>query len=102
MNLAMAFLEKVYERALMILFKKEAIAAVQQAPINVYFEGNVVGDYYVDILIETKIILEIKSIEQIIAAHRAQALNYLKATSLGLAIILNFGREKLEYDKIVI
>ncbi len=63
------FLEKVYERALMVLLRKENIAAVQQAPITVSFEGEVVGDYYADILIENKIILEIKSAEQIIDGY---------------------------------
>jgi len=95
------FLEKVYEKALMVLLGRENIEAAQQAPITVSFEGEVVGNYYADILVENKIILEIKSAEQIIDAHRAQALHYLKATGLRLAIILNFGKEKLEYERMV-
>ena len=95
------FLEKVYEKALMVLLRRENIEAAQQAPITVSFEGEVVGNYYADILVENKIILEIKSAEQIIDAHRAQALHYLKATGLRLAIILNFGKEKLEYERMV-
>ncbi|MCX5897494.1 MAG: GxxExxY protein [Proteobacteria bacterium] len=100
-GLGHGFLEKVYERALMILLRRENIEAAQQAPITVSFEGEVVGNYYADILVENKIILEIKSAEQIIDAHRAQALHYLKATGLRLAIILNFGKEKLEYERMV-
>lgn len=100
-GLGHGFLEKVYERALMVLLRRENIAAAQQAPITVTFEGEVVGNYYADILVENKIILEIKSAEQIIDAHRAQALNYLKATGMRLAIILNFGKEKLEYERLV-
>jgi len=95
------FLEKVYEKALMVLLRRENIEAAQQAPITVSFEGEVVGNYYADILVENKIILEIKSAEQIIDAHRAQALHYLKATGLRLALILNFGKEKLEYERMV-
>lgn len=100
-GLGHGFLEKVYERALMVLLRRGNIAAVQQAPIIVSFEGEVVGDYYADVLVENKIILEIKSTEKIIDAHRAQALHYLKATGLRLAIILNFGKEKLEYERMI-
>ena len=95
------FLEKVYENALMVLFRREGIEAKQQVPITVYFEEEVVGNYYADILVEDKVILEIKSVENIIDAHIAQTLNYLKATGLRLAIILNFSKEKLEYKRIV-
>ena len=100
-GLGHGFLEKVYERALMILLRGENIESAQQAPITVTFEGEAVGDYYADILVENKIILEIKSAEKIIDAHRAQALHYLKATGLRLALILNFGKVKLEYERMV-
>lgn len=96
------FLEKVYENALMVLFGKEGIKAVQQAPIKVKFENEIVGNYYADILIENKIILELKTVEKITDIHRAQALNYLKATGLKLAIILNFGAKSLEYERLVL
>ena len=85
----------------MVLLSRDNIAAEQQAPITVTFEGEVAGNYYADILVENKIILKIKSTEQIIDAHRAQALHYLKATGLRLAIILNFGKEKLEHERMV-
>ena len=101
-KLGYGFLEKVYENALMVLFRRESIQAKQQAPITVCFEGEVVGDYYADILVEDEIILELKSSEGIIDAYRAQTLNYLKATNLRLAIILNFGKETLEYERIVL
>jgi len=101
-KLGHGFLEKVYENALMVLFRREGIQSKQQAPITVCFEDEVVGDYYADILVEEEIILELKSSEGIIDAYRAQTLNYLKATKLQLAIILNFGKEKLEYERIVL
>ncbi len=100
-KLGYGFLEKVYENALMVLFRREGIEAKQQVPITVNFEEEVVGNYYADILVEDKVILEIKSVENIIDAHIAQTLNYLKATGLRLAIILNFSKEKLEYKRIV-
>jgi len=100
-KLGYGFLEKVYENALMLLFKREGIKAKQQAPIKVLFEEVIVGDYIADILVEDKIILELKSLEKISDVHRAQALNYLKATGLHLAIILNFGKNRLEYERLI-
>ena len=75
-KLGYGFLEKVYENALLILLRREDIEAKQQAPIKVYFEGEVVGDYFADILVEDKIILEIKALDKIIDVHIAQTLNY--------------------------
>ncbi len=100
-ELGYGFLEKVYENALMILLRREGIRAIQQAPIAVKFLGELAGEYFADILVEDKIILEIKTAEKIIDAHRAQALHYLKATGMQLAIILNFGKKKLEYERLV-
>ncbi|MEK6700166.1 MAG: GxxExxY protein [Nitrospirota bacterium] len=100
-ELGYGFLEKVYENALMILLRREGIRAIQQAPIAVKFLGESAGEYFADILVEDKIILEIKTAEKIIDAHRAQALNYLKATGMQLAIILNFGKDRLEYERLV-
>lgn len=99
-ELGHGFLEKVYENAMMVLLGREGIKTVQQAPITVRFLGEVVGDYYADILVEDKIILELKSADKIISGHRSQTLNYLKATGIQLAIILNFGKEKLEYERL--
>jgi len=100
-KLGYGFLEKVYENSMIVLLRREGIYATQQAPITVRFEGKVVGDYYADILVENKIILELKVIERIINVHRAQTLNYLKATGLRLAILLNFGKERLPSEKFV-
>ena len=101
-KLGNGFLEKVYENALMVLFRKAGVTALQQAPIAVMFDGETVGTYYADILIENKIILELKTASEISEAHKAQALNYLKATGLDLAIIFNFAKPRLEYHRIVL
>jgi len=101
-KLGYGFLEKVYENALMLLLKREGIDARQQYSIKVYFEDEIVGDYIADILIDERIILEIKALDDIKDVHRAQALNYLRATKLGLAIILNFGKKKLDYERLVL
>ena len=99
-RLGYGFLEKVYENSLMVLLNRDGIPAIQQAPINVRFDGEIVGNYIADILVDDKIILELKCVEAIANIHRAQVLNYLKATEKKLAIILNFAKEKLEYERL--
>ena len=101
-ELGYGFLEKVYENAMMVLFRLDGITVQQQFPIKVQFQGEIIGDYYADILVANKIILELKSIDQIVDIHRAQTLNYLKATGIKLALILNFCKEKLEYERLVL
>lgn len=100
-KLGFGFLEKVYENALMVLFRKENIEAKQQFPINVYFDGEKVGEYFADILVEDKIIIELKTIENIADIHRAQTINYLKGTGKQLGLLINFGVKKLEYERFV-
>jgi len=101
-ELGYGFLEKVYENALMILLQESGIKAEQQVPIKVNFHGKVVGDYIADILVENQIILELKAQDKIIDVHKAQTLNYLKATGLKLAIVLNFGKDRLESERLVL
>lgn len=100
-ELGFGFLEKVYENALMVAFRLAGIKAIQQAPIKVYFRGEVVGEYIADILVEDKVILELKSQDKITDLHRAQTLNYLKATNLKVALILNFSKRSLEHERLV-
>jgi GxxExxY protein len=101
-ELGYGFLEKVYENALMILLRENGIKAEQQVPIKVYYHGEIVGDYIADILVEDCIILELKSQENLARSYKAQTINYLKATSLKLAILLNFGKASLERERIVL
>ena len=101
-NLGYGFLEKVYENAFMVLLRREGIYAEQQAPIWVCFEGEEVGNYVADIVVERQIILELKSIDTLTPAHRAQAINYLKATKIRLALLINFGKKRLEYERYVL
>jgi len=95
------FLEKVYENSLMVLLRKEGIAAQQQSAIPVYFEGERVGEYFADIVVEDKIILELKVATELVDEHRGQMWHYLKATEKRLGLLLNFGKSRLEYERIV-
>ncbi|MEP7341731.1 MAG: GxxExxY protein [Acidobacteriota bacterium] len=85
----------------MVLLCRAGIKAQQQATVKVYFDGVVVGDYIADILVDDKIILELKAVERLTDVHRAQALNYLKATGLRLVILINFGKQRLEQERFV-
>ncbi|MFA5794581.1 MAG: GxxExxY protein [Candidatus Brocadiia bacterium] len=101
-GLGAGFLEKVYENALAIKLRKSGLKAEQQDAVKVKFEGEVVGKYFADILVDDKVILELKCVKEIVPVHEAQVLNYLKATNLKLGIIINFNNPKLEYKRIVL
>ena len=101
-KLGFGFLEKVYENALMVLLEKNEIPAQQQVPLRVYFEGKIVGDYIADILVDSKIILELRSVDKIVDAHRAQVLNYMRAIRMRLGMIFNFSKKSLVYERLVI
>ena len=101
-ELGCGFLEKVYENALMILLEREGIPAKQQAPADVYFQDKVVGQYFADILVDDKLILELKTVDAIGNVHKAQILNYLRATGLKLGLILNFAKPRFEYKRLVL
>jgi len=101
-ELGCGFLEKVYENALMILLDRENIPAQQQAPADVYFQNKVVGQYFADILVDNKVILELKTVDTIADVYKAQVLNYLRATGLKLGLILNFAKPRFEYKRLVL
>lgn len=100
-ELGCGFLEKVYENALIMLLEREKIPARQQAPADVYFHEKVIGQYITDILVDNKIILELKTVDAIANIHKAQTLNYLRATGIKLGLILNFAKPKFEYIRMV-
>ncbi len=95
------FLEKVYENALMILLARERVRAERQAPLRVHFDGHIVGEFTADVLVEDCIILELKAVEALSPAHRAQTVNYLKASGIRVAYLINFGKQSLEYERFI-
>jgi len=94
-KLGFGFSEKVYENAMMIKLSQKKLTSIQQAPINVRFEDQLVGEYFADIFVDNKIILELKAVSALTKAHEAQLVNYLKATGTKVGLLLNFG-EKLK------
>ena len=97
-ELGYGFLEKVYENSLLIEFEKNNIKAEAQKSIKVLYDGKEVGSYVADIVVEGKIIVELKSISKLMNIHEAQLLNYLKATKIKVGLLVNFG-EKLEFKR---
>lgn len=90
-SLGYGFLEKVYVKALMIELKKRGLNAQDELPIHVYYEGQLVGDYFADIVVNELVILEIKAAKTLASENEAQLLNYLKATPYEVGLLLNFG-----------
>ena len=101
-HLGYGFSEKVYENALALELRKLNLEVQQQVPIDVYYEGQVVGEYLADIIVDKLVMVELKAAKQISDEHEAQLLNYLKATSLKVGLLINFGSHpKLEWKRFV-
>ena len=98
-ELGAGFLESVYQKALLIALQQKGLKAIKQAPIDVQFRGEPVGEFYADILVEEVIIIEIKALTALTAEHKAQIINYLKATGIEVGLLINFGSPKLEYRR---
>jgi GxxExxY protein len=101
-SLGSGFLEKVYENALRIELSRARIEVEQQVPVQVYYQGEVVGDFVPDLLIEGRLIVELKAIETLTKLHEAQLVNYLTATGLNIGLLINFGQSvqiKRKYRK---
>ena len=96
--LGYGFLEKVYENALSLELREMNYKVIQQKPINVYYRGALVGEYFADLIGADCVIVELKAKESINDAHISQLINYLKATEIEVGLLLNFGR-KPEYKR---
>lgn len=94
------FLEKVYENALNIELKNMGLDVSQQNNIKVFYENHEVGNYFADIIVNNQVIMEIKAAESLREDHKAQLINYLKATDKEVGMLLNFGK-KAEFKRII-
>lgn len=98
-ELGSGFLESVYERALVVALKQKGLNVISQVPLLVKFRNIVVGEFYADLLVDDKILIELKAVTNLTNEHFAQLLNYLKATGIEVGLIVNFGNPKLEYRR---
>lgn len=99
-ELGYGFLEKVYQNAMYFELKSLGYKVEAQKQIKVYFKKQLVGEYYSDLLVEDKVIVELKATELIMNVHVAQIMNYLKATPIEVGMLLNFGEEP-EFKRII-
>lgn len=98
-ELGIGFLESVYEGALFLALKAKGLEVERQLPIRVCFRGEPVGQFYADLVVDDKVVLELKAVKALAPEHHAQVLNYLKATGRPVALLLNFGVPKLEFRR---
>jgi GxxExxY protein len=92
-KLGSGFLEKVYENAISLSLRKQGYEVQHQKSIEVYFEGEQVGQFYADLIVDNVVIIEIKAVERLVKIHETQLLNYLRATPIEVGLLLNFGEK---------
>jgi len=99
-ELGAGFLEKVYENAMAHACRKAGLAVHQQQPISVRFDGVVVGEYVADLIANSAVLVEFKAVSTLTDIHKAQCLNYLKATGLKVCLLINFGKPRVEIKRL--
>jgi GxxExxY protein len=100
-TLGAGFLEKVYERALLIELGIRGIQAKSQSSLAVTYKGHLVGEYFADMLVEEVLVIELKCVERLGNEHMAQCLNYLRASGRGVCLLVNFQRPTVEWKRII-
>jgi GxxExxY protein len=98
-ELGCGFLESVYQNALIIALQEKELKVEPEHELTVIFRGQAVGQFYADLLVENNVIIELKAVSALNENHKAQILNYLKATGIDVGLLVNFGAPKLEYRR---
>lgn len=93
------FPETIYSNALIIELQKRGLRAQQQVPLDVRYDGILVGRYFADVIVEEKVILELKAVECLLTDHQTQLINYLTATGFEIGLLVNFGKPKVEFKR---
>lgn len=92
-TLGSGFLEKIYENALALEFSEVGLSFIKQAPVRVFYKNKIMGDYFADFIVDGKVIVEVKALNNFCGSEEAQLINYLKATGIEVGLLLNFGKE---------
>ncbi len=100
--LGAGFLEKVYANALALELRAKGLACEQETPLHVKYKETIVGDYVADIVVERRVLLELKACSALDPVHEAQIMNYLRASNLHVGLLMNFGRPKLQDRRFVV
>ena len=96
-ELGAGFLESVYEKALIVALSQKGLKVESQVPLKVRFRNVVVGDFYADLIVENKVLIELKAVSKLSPDHKAQVINYLNATGFEVGLLVNFGTARVEY-----
>lgn len=96
-ELGSGFLESVYEKAMIVALSQKGLKVRSQVPFRVTFRGVIVGDYFADLIVEDKILVELKAVSMILGEHKAQTINYLNVAQIEVGLLFNFGQRKVEY-----
>jgi GxxExxY protein len=99
-ELGAGFLESVYQNALVIALRQKGLKVAAQVPLSVFFRGEVIGNFAADLLVEDKVIVELKAVSTLVPAHQAQVINYLKATGIEVGLLVNFGNPSLKFKRL--
>ena len=100
-KLGNGFLEKIYENALLIELKKAGLKTTSQKTIQVFYDDILVGDFVPDLIVEDRVIVELKCVNSLSSTHSAQCINYLKATKLQFCLLVNFGEERAKIKRLI-
>ena len=98
-ELGSGFLESVYENAMVLALSEAGLPVQSQVPVPVSFRGKRVGDFYADLLVDEKVLIELKAVKALAPEHQAQIINYLNATGIEVGLLINFGNPKLELKR---
>lgn len=99
-ELGVGFLESVYKNALVVALEQKGLSVRSEVHYEVVFRGKKIGHYIADILVCNEVIVELKCCKNLLAEHKAQVINYLKAARLSVGLLVNFGRHQLEYTRL--
>jgi GxxExxY protein len=99
-ELGAGFLESVYRNALVIALRQKGLQVEFNVPLTVNFRGENVGDFFADLVVEGKIIVELKAASALVPGNKAQLMNYLRATGLDTGLLVNFGNPRLDYKRV--
>lgn len=93
------FLDSVYQNALVLEIRRSGLAVEKEHSLKVYYDGEIVGDFSADLLVEKSIIVELKAVQSLTTAHEVQTVNYLAATKLDVGLLINFGSSSLQFKR---
>ena len=98
-QLGFGFLEKVYKKALIIELEKNGLKVEEERPLKVYYDDQIVGEFYIDLFVENNIIVELKSVRELAKEHEAQLVNYLKGLKKDVGLLINFGPSRVDVKR---